>query len=348
MRILFALISVAASSSVDLPNWLAEFPDEMKISSIPILPGSHNSGTAKTRMSFGIHQIARQQHLSIRQQLESGIRMIDLRVRYDTTPVSGFLFGSRATIRVAHTLDTSYSFEQSLAEIKSFLDDHPTEFVVILLRGDWPPEFSFSAEPTKRARVAELANVLKASGLTFADNVGIESNIGQVRGQALLVSQWFQYEAATDSNVDITTSEEEVIPYVNWRTSYQVCDIWDDNFNEKISLKIDRFMRSTQTVNVGELEHATDSQEIQPRICSALPGSLLFTGVALDRTHGFIIPPGLTSNFWTAWFVNELETNESWRPAMSPPVPVGVVLLDFADAHFVERLIQVGLTMARQ
>jgi len=161
MRIFVALISIAASTSVDLPSWLAEFPDEMKISSIPILPGSHNSGTAKTRMSFGIHQIARQQKLSIRQQLESGIRMVDLRVRYDTKPVSGLLFGSKPTIRVVHTMDTSYSFQRSLAEIKSFLDDHPSEFVVVLLRGDWPPESSFSAEPTKRARVAELADILK-------------------------------------------------------------------------------------------------------------------------------------------------------------------------------------------
>jgi len=349
MKYFFSVLAftrvVVASTQIDLNNWLSEYPETMKVSEIPILPGSHNSGSSRSRLSVGIYQIARQQKMSIKRQLESGIRVVDLRIRYDTKPVSKFVFGQAATkpvIRVVHTLDTKYTLKQALGEIDAFLAKNDSEFVVILLRGDWPPESSFSPKETKRERVRQLADLLSDSGIDFASNVNKDSTtIGDVRGKAILVSQWFQEDPATRSNVDIVDSEGIVIPYVNWNGNYQVCDIWDDNFDEKISLKVDRFMRSTQEKNVGVIERVGN----KPRVCDALPGSRLFTGVALDRTHGFIIPPGLTSNSWTNWFIRELETNPEWRPSMSPAVPVGIVLFDFADARYVERLVKVGRKM---
>ena len=342
-----------ATPGIELSSWMKQIPDNMLVSRIPILPGTHNSGTASSRGCSPFFCFARQQKLSIADQLKAGVRILDFRIRFDSQQggIRG-LFGRNhldecpAILRIVHTFDTSYTLQQSLSEVKEFLDQNKgdkQEFVVILLRGDWPPTTSFSDDNCKEGRVAFLASLLKSSGIEFAGNIDKDiTTVGDLRGKAVIVSQWF-HEGV---------SSMETVPYVKWEDHYQVCDIWNDPSTEIATLKIDRFMQSTPVRNVGhQLSLIEEQQGIKegsrPQICWHVPGTKTFTGVALDRTHG-ILPPGLTSTRWNKWFLENLETNKLWRPQLHPPVPVGVVLLDFADSETVGRLVKVGLKITRE
>jgi hypothetical protein len=313
----------------ELDSWLSELADDIPLVDIPIIPGSHNSGTCSSRslVTKCVFPVARQQHLRIADQLESGVRLIDIRIRYDN---------SGTHMRVTHTLDTTYTFEQVLLEVGEFLDRHPSEFVAILLRGDWPPNRSFAPDKSelKKERVAELGNLLARSGINWAHGVSKESELKDVRGKGILISDWFHF--------DLDASLLQV-PFIDKWENYELCDIWDDEQREMPALKISRFMQSDRVTNVGAVEAAKEQDgNRRPRVCSALPGSKLFTGVALDRTHAFIVPPCLTSHCWNEWFLHELEYNPAWRPQMNPPVPVGVVLIDFADRDTIHRLLQIA------
>lgn len=319
-------------------GWMSRLDDSLLIRDIPIIPGSHNSGTAIGRcavLRYSIYQVARQQKLSITNQLVAGVRFLDIRIRYNTVT---------SQMEVVHTLDTSYSLESVLGEVGNFLASEREDFVVLMLRGDWPPTTSFSPnDELKAKRVGELVDLLKGSRIHWADRVGMESTVGSVRGQAVFVSDWFQY--GIDGS-DLLRSLD--MPYLDKSYMYSVCDIWDDNCNEVPSQKISRFMMSSPDWNVGRFMGLFDrlsGGSTKPRICGSLPGSTLFTGVALDRTHAFIVPPGLTSNIWNTWFISNLKNNPHWRPQMNPPVPIGVVLIDFADDDIVAELIEVGLGM---
>ncbi len=326
-------------------SWLSIVDDELPLIELPILPGSHNSGTCDPRYSITecVFTIARQQHLSVKAQLESGVRLLDIRIRYDEGK-GGFMFrrGSLSLLRVVHTLDTRYTLEEVLTEIKIFLDTYSTEFVIVLLRGDWPPHVSFAADSgeAKVQRVTELGITLKNSGLNWADAVDSSTRVGDIRGMALLLSDWF-HEGLDSSLLQV--------PFLDKGTVYQVCDIWDDHQGERPAVKISRFMQSTRNDNVGmhlrNREERENPQGTHPRVCDALPGSRLLTGVALDRTHAYLVPPCLTSPAWNEWFANELELNPSWRPQMDPPIPIGVVLIDFADRPILRRLLDVGFKM---
>jgi hypothetical protein len=238
-------------------------------------------------------------------------------------------------------LDTSYTLDESLAEVKSFLEENEQEFVVILLRGDWPPSSSFSDDKCKAGRVSFLARVLQTSGIQFARDLNKDATtVRDLRGKGVIVSQWF-HEGVTSM---------DIVPFVKWEDHYQICDIWDDATRELPGLKIDRFMQSTPERNVGHEVSLSEEQMgipegSRPRVCWNLPGTKTFTGVGLDRTHAYIIPPSITSPSWNEWFLINLETNPLWRPQLDPAVPVGIVLIDFADQDTVGRLIEVGLNM---
>ncbi len=322
--------------------------DNLPIIEIPIIPGSHNSGTCDPRLSVTqcVFALARQQHLAVRDQLDAGTRLVDIRIRYDDGKAGlNFLRGSsggRSVFQVVHTLDTRYTLEELLREVKEFLQTNPSEFVVVMLRGDWPPDQSVAPDGggLKRDRVTELGNLLTNSGIVWADGVDLSTRVGDIRGMGLLLSDWF-HEGVGEGLINV--------PFLDKGQVYQVCDIWDDNHSELPAVKVSRFMQSTREVNVGmemrQKEVPENPNSIHPRVCEALPGSKLFTGVALDRTHAYVIPPCLTSPSWNEWFATELESNTLWRPNMDPPVPVGVVLIDFADRAILKRLLDVGFRM---
>lgn len=112
---------------MDLTSWQAQLPDSLPISLMNI-PGTHDSSTQFINLS----PFSRCQNKSIREQLEMGIRFLDIRL---------FLNGSRfyavhgaANCRTAKKHRSPLlSFNEIIKELKDFVNNHPMEAVVVLL-----------------------------------------------------------------------------------------------------------------------------------------------------------------------------------------------------------------------
>lgn len=134
-----------------LSNWMNLLPEETKNKSFidnVILPGTHDSGAYKIDwqnslnksvfpltslggkipgLNHGIEKWTVTQNLDINDQLNHGIRLFDLRVSYNKDDNKFY---------IAHTLVTE-KLEPMLLDFKKFLDQHPSEAVVINIKPDF-------------------------------------------------------------------------------------------------------------------------------------------------------------------------------------------------------------------
>ena len=120
-RAVFLLASLMAVWGAEASNesWMSRLPDTVKVCRVSI-PGTHDSGTASVR--FPMRHYARTQELSIAEQWDAGIRFFDLRPKLED-----------GTLRIYHgPADCHLGFEEALLIIKSKLEQHPTEFCVVM------------------------------------------------------------------------------------------------------------------------------------------------------------------------------------------------------------------------
>lgn len=134
-------------------NWMGSLPDYIKDKAVHdlLLPGTHDSaanhydyskpiqekdgnagfialnkvfsipviGSFIAKHTVGAWGVA--QSMSIKEQLEHGIRAFDIRIAHDY---------KTGELVVSHTF-TSGTFEETLKQFKEFMDEHPTEVVLI-------------------------------------------------------------------------------------------------------------------------------------------------------------------------------------------------------------------------
>lgn len=104
------------------PGWMAQVPDSKPVTQMTI-PGTHN-----TCAPYGGDAIACQS-LSLPKQLDAGIRFIDIRCRHfnDTLPIHhGLKFQHK-------------NFSSVLSDVVSFLQEHPTEGVLMSVMPEYKP-----------------------------------------------------------------------------------------------------------------------------------------------------------------------------------------------------------------
>ena len=326
-------------------DWMRELGDT-RLMDIQIIPGSHNSASAKPRNPEDGpgYEFFRQQELSILDQLNSGVRLIDLRLRYQSGPVEAIRAALRTDkteshIRVSHSFDSSYVLEHALDEIRHFLGEHAGEVVLLMVRGDWPPEKHFSRPDQKEERVGEVAQLLNKSGLSFVRRSNLDPQkvtLGSVAGQVILISDWLQ-EDPNDSGKDLL--KDNGIEYIPRSEFYKVCDAWNDKSVDDSLKKIDQLMTDTDR----EFDASRRRKPVDEKDCTtfAFHGSALFTGIGLDHSS-ITAPPCVTSKNWIEWFISNLETNTKWNPN----VPIGIVLIDFTNPFTIKRLLDVGFNRA--
>lgn len=90
--------------------------------------GTHNSGSIQFSGSL-INDIFRTQTLSIAQQLRLGVRFMDFRLRHTAKEYLQFYHEGNAVAG-------NKNLESALLDIKKFLDENPTEFVLIRIRNE--------------------------------------------------------------------------------------------------------------------------------------------------------------------------------------------------------------------
>ena len=104
-------------------TWMANLPDNTYVSQIS-MPGTHDAGAYSS--SSVSSSTAQTQTLSIEQQLNAGIRVLDFRPSYED-----------GTFDISHgfiSLDITYDDVLELA--LNWLAEHPTEFIIIQLKNE--------------------------------------------------------------------------------------------------------------------------------------------------------------------------------------------------------------------
>ncbi|KAL2885183.1 1-phosphatidylinositol phosphodiesterase [Ceratocystis lukuohia] len=106
-------------------DWMSNLADDTPLSSLSI-PGTHGSASSTFESP-----IIRTQSDDLVQQLEGGIRYIDISCNYDSYGLMVYHAAYR----------TSYSLGRLLRTVNQFLDRHPRETIILRIQTDTHPKF---------------------------------------------------------------------------------------------------------------------------------------------------------------------------------------------------------------
>ncbi|WKV73269.1 phosphatidylinositol-specific phospholipase C [Streptomyces sp. PCS3-D2] len=155
----------AAAAALGTRDWMAGLGDSTALQRMTI-PGTHDSGATKGGLYVAC------QNTSIAQQLDSGIRFLDIRCR-----VTG---GSFAIHHAAFFQDLM--FGDVLAACRTFLAAHPSETVLMRLK----QEYSQESDATFRAVFDDYLDHRGWRPLFLI--TGAPPALGQARGRVLLLA----------------------------------------------------------------------------------------------------------------------------------------------------------------
>ncbi len=155
------------SSEIDYTGWMSRLDDNMFLSRLSI-PGSHNACTS------GQSGSAHCQTYTLSEQLSKGVRMFDLRPRWD---------GS--TMYIYHGMTkTSVKFNDAMSDLCSFLDNHPNEFLFVIMRH----EDDNATTAQKNAWPEQMYNCLNAKRDYIID-YSPTLTVKEMRGKILVMSR---------------------------------------------------------------------------------------------------------------------------------------------------------------
>lgn len=172
-------------------KWMSKFPDKNLFQLF--LPGTHDSSAFQvsyppelsknytTLLGTIVQQFAITQKYSILEQLHYGIRVLDFRVN-TLIPGSPWLSHTAFTIPL----------EQAFQNISAFINENPSEVIIILIKADWEPN-----------KISKLDWNPIASLMTkyFANKTIPESNRYQTIGQLTQLNQNLIFVNIDNANV---------------------------------------------------------------------------------------------------------------------------------------------------
>ncbi|OUB84415.1 phosphatidylinositol phosphodiesterase [Bacillus thuringiensis serovar medellin] len=210
-------------------TWMSELEDSKKISELSI-PGTHGS-MALHGVSVFDENLTRNQTMNLSQQLNSGIRYVDMRVK---RVKNSFAMHHGIVYQKA-------MFEDVLKETIQFLRDHPKETILMRLKEDTDPETgSLSFEQI-------LKNYKDRNAAYFWDPNSVASlernnpKLGDVRGKIVLLQNF-------------TASQEYGINYDSLYTQdkFEVGTGPNGMYDKWISVK-NHLLQANNNVNDGKI-----------------------------------------------------------------------------------------------
>lgn len=136
---------LALFSSANLGSWMRDFRDETPLSALSI-PGTHNSATCHRALPS-----VRCQAVGVAEQLDNGVRFLDVRVRPDDAANP-----TKDTLMLVHgvfpiSLTGCKHFRDLVDDVTAFLDRNPTETVIMSVKREGPGEHT-DAQLSRRLR----------------------------------------------------------------------------------------------------------------------------------------------------------------------------------------------------
>ena len=158
-------------------NWMKDIKDEVCLKDI-VIPGSHDSGT------YGTYAWGETQDITIAEQLEIGTRYFDIRLK-KTNEEDNEKYENR---KIYHMFATPKTFFDICKQIKEFIDNNPTEFLVLDFQ-------HFDNEPYKET--IEIIESILSPNKNALKNTNYIGNLsmGDIRNQgAKYMLIWGHYE----------------------------------------------------------------------------------------------------------------------------------------------------------
>ncbi|MEM7018655.1 MAG: phosphatidylinositol-specific phospholipase C domain-containing protein, partial [Pseudomonadota bacterium] len=168
------------SLGISHPDWMSGLPNEMRLSDMSLVM-THDT------MTYSIDDGGAQgtspvtQQMSLQTQLDSGIRAFDIRLRW---------IPSEAKFRIYHGLDdTGFYFERDVLNVfETFLDQHPTETIVMSILHEWEAQL---ADDTIHLGFNNLlSNIISNHANSFWNGTGINPTLGETRGKIIMVRKF--------------------------------------------------------------------------------------------------------------------------------------------------------------
>ena len=148
-------------------EWMKNVDDSTSLREIN-MPGSHD-----TMALYSIGNLAGQcQSLPLYDQLELGVRFLDIRLQEDHN-----------TLKAVHGfVDQRASFASITKTIEKYLDEYPTEFLIM----------SIKEEATAKNSTISFEDSLKTylTSDIYLKGSDIPTNLGEVRGKVMLLSRY--------------------------------------------------------------------------------------------------------------------------------------------------------------
>lgn len=147
-------------------NWMQYISDNRPIGKIS-LPGTHDAGTASLPENQ-VTSMGHTQNFTVTEQLHDGVRAFDIRLK--------------RSMKYGHTLTCRDGFDESMVDIRTFLKEHPSEFIVAMIGSDEGGKWDAQM----------LANFNKLSSQyadLFIEDFGPSTPIKDVRGKVLVIKR---------------------------------------------------------------------------------------------------------------------------------------------------------------
>ncbi|KAK4205185.1 putative 1-phosphatidylinositol phosphodiesterase precursor [Triangularia verruculosa] len=238
------LAYLALFSSAQLSSWMSKLPEQIPLSSLSI-PGTHNSPTCHVALPS-----VRCQAVSVTEQLDNGVRFLDVRVNCPKVDPNGDKKPELALVHAAFPIALSGTRYLSglLEEVYRFLEERPSETVMMSLK----------REGTGGGSDHLFGEVLKRWYLT-ADKWYTRSKIpslGEVRGKVVLVRRFHSDLGEEEGGIDGSEWPDNVADGVCGSGRIRIQDFYDVGRVEQIEHKI---------------EYACQELERSARMCLRLP-----------------------------------------------------------------------------
>lgn len=257
---IISVSSTAAAASTDGKNWMANIPDNAYINTLNI-PGSHDSGMYNAQWGAGYS--SETQDLDIAEQLNAGVRIFDIRLRYGGGGRCYLCHG--AGINCCDAYDGSWgalsgelTYNKVLSQFAEFLKDHPSETIIATVQHEYKADdepddydkgnnlwnFQLAMEndeyellkrlARQGKKIIRLTNDLRMLPITKQQDgkilaVGEPITMGEARGNVLL----FQYGIGFGDLMDSQYNDFDLTFADKWRVIEPFFDSApDQNFFE--------------------------------------------------------------------------------------------------------------------
>ncbi|CAH0223242.1 phosphatidylinositol-specific phospholipase C [Chryseobacterium sp. WG14] len=171
-----------AALPIAMNSWMSGLQDNISISRISI-PGTHDSGA--TREIPSNSGTAKTQNLSIGEQLNTGVRFLDIRCRHIDN-----------SFAIHHgPIYQNLNFDDVLTACYSFLESHPSETIIMSVKEE------YDASNTTRSFESTFDSYIQKNPSKWDLGTNIP-NLGQVRGKIKLLRR---FSAGTAKGINATS-----------------------------------------------------------------------------------------------------------------------------------------------